>query len=123
MFEFELHSGLSQTNSKFAKKLYIFRKSRKASAFGSGRFWSLPKIPISEEWVKRIHIPKKKATKNEIGLEEYTLRFVSKQACCYRFRPIKPVFPQDSRIVRIHILSNFEILFLEACRFQNSEGL
>ena len=33
------------------------------------------------------------------------------------------VLPQDSRIFRIHILLNFEILVLEACRFQNSEGL
>ena len=38
------------------------------------------------------------------------------------FRPIKPVRFQDSRIFRIHILLNFEILFLEAYRFQNSEG-
>ena len=41
------------------------------------------------------------------------LRFVGKLA----------VLPQDSRIFRIHILLNLEILFLEACRFQNSEGL
>ena len=41
------------------------------------------------------------------------LRFVSKFA----------VLPQDSRIFRIHIFLNFKILFLEACRFQNSEGL
>ena len=41
------------------------------------------------------------------------LRFVGKLA----------VLPQDSRIFRIHILLNFKILFLEACRFQNSEGL
>ena len=41
------------------------------------------------------------------------LRFVSKLA----------VLPQDSRIFRIHILLNFKILFLEAYRFQNSEGL
>ena len=40
------------------------------------------------------------------------LRFVSKLA----------VLPQDSRIFRIHIL-NFAILFLEAYRFRNSEGL
>ena len=41
------------------------------------------------------------------------LRFVSKLA----------VLPQGSRILRIHILLKFEILFLEAYRFQNSEGL
>ena len=41
------------------------------------------------------------------------LRFVSKLA----------VLPQDSRIFRIHILLNFKVLFLEAYRFQNSEGL
>ena len=41
------------------------------------------------------------------------LRFVGKLA----------VLQQDSRIFRIHVLLNFEILFLEACRFQNSEGL
>ena len=41
------------------------------------------------------------------------LRFVSKLA----------VLPEGSRIVRIHILLKFEILFLEAYRFQNSEGL
>ena len=41
------------------------------------------------------------------------LRFVSKLA----------VLPQGSRIFRIHILLNFEILLLEACCFQNSEGL
>ena len=41
------------------------------------------------------------------------LRFVSKLA----------VLPQDSQIFRIHILLNFKILFLEAYRFQNSEGL
>ena len=41
------------------------------------------------------------------------LRFVSKLA----------VFPQDSQIFRIHILLNFKILFLEAYRFQNPEGL
>ena len=41
------------------------------------------------------------------------VRFVSKLA----------VLPQDSRIFRIHILLNFKILFLEACRLQNSEGL
>ena len=34
----------------------------------------LPHLPFSEEWVKRIHISKKKATENEIGLKEYTLR-------------------------------------------------
>ena len=41
------------------------------------------------------------------------LTFVSKLA----------VFPQGSRIFRIHILLKFEVLFLEAYRFQNSEGL
>ena len=41
------------------------------------------------------------------------LRFVSKLA----------ILPQGSRIFRIHILLKFEILFLEAYRFQNSEGL
>ena len=41
----------------------------------------------------------------------------------YRFRPMKPVPPQDSRIFRIYILLNFNILSLEAYRFQNSEGL
>ena len=41
------------------------------------------------------------------------LRFVSRLA----------VLPQVSRIFRIHILLKFEILFLEAYRFQNSEGL
>ena len=41
------------------------------------------------------------------------LRFVSKLA----------VLPQGSRIFRIHIVLKFEILFLEAYRFQNSEGL
>ena len=33
------------------------------------------------------------------------------------------VLPQDYRIFRIHILLNFEILYLEAYRFPNSEGL
>ena len=33
------------------------------------------------------------------------------------------VLPHDSLIFRIHILLNFEILFLEAYRFQNPEGL
>ena len=33
------------------------------------------------------------------------------------------VLPQDTRIFIIHILLNFEILFLEAYRFQNLEGL
>ena len=41
------------------------------------------------------------------------LRFVGKLA----------VLPQDYRIFRIHILLNFEILYLEAYRFPNSEGL
>ena len=41
------------------------------------------------------------------------LGFVSKLA----------VLPQSSRIFRNHILLKFEILFLEAYRFQNSEGL
>ena len=41
------------------------------------------------------------------------LRFVSKL----------DVLSQGSRILRIHILLKFEILFLEAYRFQNSEGL
>ena len=41
------------------------------------------------------------------------LRFVSKFA----------VLPQGFRIFRIHILLKFEILFLEAYRFQNSESL
>ena len=41
------------------------------------------------------------------------LRFVGRLA----------VLPQDSRIFRIHILLNFEILLLETCHFQNSEGL
>ena len=41
------------------------------------------------------------------------LRFINKLA----------VLPQGSRIFRIHILLKFEILFLEAYRFQNSEGL
>ena len=36
---------------------------------------------------------------------------------------MKPVLPQDSQIFRIHILLIFEILFLEAYRFQNLEGL
>ena len=40
-------------------------------------------------------------------------RFVSKLA----------VLTQDSRIFRIHILLNIKILLLEACRFQDSEGL
>ena len=34
-----------------------------------------------------------------------------------------PVLPQDSRIFRIHILFKFNILFLEAYHFQNSEDL
>ena len=33
------------------------------------------------------------------------------------------VLPRGSRIFRIHILLKFEILFLKAYRFQNSEGL
>ena len=33
------------------------------------------------------------------------------------------VLSQDYRIFRIHILLNFEILYLEAYRFPNSEGL
>ena len=41
------------------------------------------------------------------------LGFVSKLA----------VLPQGSQIFRIHILLKFEILFLEADHFQNSEGL
>ena len=41
------------------------------------------------------------------------LRFVGKLA----------VLPQDYRIFRIHILLNFEILYLEAYRVPNSEGL
>ena len=41
------------------------------------------------------------------------LRFVGRLA----------VLPQDYRIFRIHILLNFEILYLEAYRFPNSEGL
>ena len=41
------------------------------------------------------------------------VRFVSKLA----------VLPQGSRVFRIHILLKFEILFLGAYRFQNSEGL
>ena len=40
-----------------------------------------------------------------------------------RFCPLKPVFLQDSQIFRIHILLNFEVLFLEHYCFQNSEGL
>ena len=40
------------------------------------------------------------------------LRFVTELA----------VPPQDSRIIRIPILFNFAILFLEAYHFQNSEG-
>ena len=40
-----------------------------------------------------------------------------------RFRPMKPVVLQDSWIFKIHILLNLEILFLEAYRFQNPEGL
>ena len=41
------------------------------------------------------------------------LRFVSKL----------PVLPQDGRIFKIHVLLNFEILSLEAYRFQISEDL
>ena len=41
------------------------------------------------------------------------LRFVGKLA----------VLPHNYRIFRIHILLNFEILYLEAYRFPNSEGL
>ena len=41
------------------------------------------------------------------------LRFVGKLA----------VLPQDYRIFRIHIFLNLEILYLEAYRFPNSEGL
>ena len=36
---------------------------------------------------------------------------------------MKPALPYDFRIFKIDILLNFEILFLEAYRFQNSEGL
>ena len=36
---------------------------------------------------------------------------------------MKPVVLQDSLIFKIHILLNLEILFLEAYRFQNPEGL
>ena len=36
---------------------------------------------------------------------------------------MKSVSLQDSRIFRIYILLNFEILFLEDYRFQNSESL
>ena len=41
----------------------------------------------------------------------------------YRFHPMKPVLPQDSWIFRIYILLKFEILFLEAYRFQNLDDL
>ena len=34
----------------------------------------LPGLKFSEEWIKRIHIPKKKATENGIGLKEHTLK-------------------------------------------------
>ena len=36
---------------------------------------------------------------------------------------MEPVVLQDSWIFKIHILLNLEILFLEAYRFQNPEGL
>ena len=40
------------------------------------------------------------------------------------FWSMKPVLLQDSKIFRIHILLNvYEFCFLEAYRFQNSEGL
>ena len=36
-------------------------------------FGDLPNLPFSEEWVKRMQVPEKKATKNGIGSKEYTL--------------------------------------------------
>ena len=98
-------------------------------------FRDLPNLPFLEKWVKRINILKKKATENGIDLKEYTPRFVCRLAVklakatvefesnvandlIYRFRPMKPVLPQDSRIFRIYIPMNFEILFLEAYLFQ-----
>ena len=38
----------------------------------------------------------------------------------YRFRPVKPVPPQDSQIFRIHILLNFEILFQNVCKVEKN---
>ena len=57
------------------------------------------------------------------------LRFVCKLAVSLandlvcRYCPVKPGPLQVSRIFRIHILLNFEILFLEDYRFQNLDGL
>ena len=64
-------------------------------------------------------------SKLTVSLVKPTEEFEFKMAndLVYRFCPMKPVLPQDSRIFRIHILLSFEILFLEAYRFHNSEGL
>ena len=99
-------------------------------------FGDLPNLPFLEKWAKRINILKKKATENGIDLKEYTPRFVCRLAVklakatvefesnvandlIYRFRPMKPVLPQDSRIFRIYIPMNFEILFLKAYLFSD----
>ena len=45
-------------NSRFANKSYISKQSRKPSVLAVEGFGDLPNLPFSEEWVKRISIPK-----------------------------------------------------------------
>ena len=63
----------------------------------------------------RVGRPPKPSTAKSRRFSRFSrdLRFVGRLA----------VLPQDYRIFRIHILLNFETLYLEAYRFLNSEGL
>ena len=45
---------------QFANKSLLSRKSRKPSILAVEGFGDLPNLPFSEEWVKRIHIPRKR---------------------------------------------------------------
>ena len=75
---------IDQTDNKFAnilrslESLNILRSLESLEnllSLAVESFGDPPNLPFSENRVKRIHIPKKKATKNGIGLKEYTLNF------------------------------------------------
>ena len=61
-------------NSKFLTNIRSLNSLGNLLLLAVEGFGDLPNLPFSEEWIKRIHIPKKKrATENGIGLNEYTL--------------------------------------------------
>ena len=122
ILEFCILGGILLNPSRFFSSEYVFFLTRSSE---NGRFERSPKLSTTKRRFSKLPRNLTFLSKLAFSLANPLWNLHSKVAndIVYRFRPMKPILLEDSRIFRIHILLNFEILFFEACRFQNSEGL